>query len=142
MNSTPINYAAKYDLEPGDGIILPLFQTGLSKHFAIYLGRNAFGQELIAQNHIGIGVHIIGAAEFFSCVKSISRIEKFDRNAHQQQQVIQRALALVGKPYDLITFNCEHFANAVRYGKEESTQVTTAVVGLLIAFGLLSLKKR
>ncbi|WP_106524551.1 lecithin retinol acyltransferase family protein [Taibaiella chishuiensis] len=37
--------------------------------------------------------------------------------------MVQRALALRGKAYNLITYNCEHYANEVQYGKQESRQV-------------------
>jgi hypothetical protein len=66
----------------------------------------------------------------------IARIEKFNGNIYQQNQVIQRALTVLGTFYNLLTYNCENFANEVRYGKRESTQVKVAIVALTL--GLLA----
>jgi hypothetical protein len=45
---------------------------------------------------------------------------------------VQRALLEIGKPYDLINYNCESFSNYVQYQRVESNQ---AEVGMAI-FGL------
>lgn len=45
--------------------------------------------------------------------------------------VVGNARALIGQRYELLTFNCEHYANLV-HGKKESPQVQRAV-GLLAA---------
>lgn len=121
-----------YGLEIGDCILLPLFETGLTKHFAIYLGRDEYGREIIVQNLAGVGVHLADAADFFAKASRIARIEKFNGNIYQQNHVIQRALTLLGTSYNLLTYNCEHFANEVRYGKRESTQVKVAIVALTL----------
>jgi hypothetical protein len=127
-----------YGLEIGDCILLPLFETGLTKHFAIYLGRDGHGQEIIIQNLAGVGVHLLEASEFFAKVSRIARIEKFYGNIHQQNQLLKRAEALVGMPYNLITYNCEHFANEIRYGKKESNQVATVILALTVTLGVLA----
>ncbi|MCR8559383.1 lecithin retinol acyltransferase family protein [Mucilaginibacter sp. BJC16-A38] len=128
-----------YGLEIGDCILLPLFETGLTKHFAIYLGRDEYGQEIIIQNLAGVGVHLLEASDFFAKASRIARIEKFYGNIYQQNQVIQRAVALLGTPYNLLVYNCEHFANEVRYGKKESCQVATAAF-LALTLGVLAFK--
>ena len=40
------------------------------------------------------------------------------------EEIVRRARAMVDKKlsYDVITYNCEHFANEMRYGEKESAQ--------------------
>lgn len=45
---------------------------------------------------------------------------------------VRRAFALVGRPYDLATFNCEHFVTLVCGGPPTSAQLRNATVVLLI----------
>lgn len=116
-------YCYRYSLGVGDRIVEPLFQTGFTKHHAIYLGTDSNGIEWIAENHKFKNVQIITAEQFFATVKQIDRIEKFEGSNIERRLVINRALKLAGKPYDLITYNCEHFANEIVTGKAASKQV-------------------
>ena len=128
----------KYDLKPGDRIIEPLFQTGLTKHHVVFLGIDQNGVEWMAENQKFKGVRIITAQAYFAETRKIDRIERFGGTNAERKQVVQRALRLAGKPYDLINYNCEHFANEVLTGRVESKQVEKAfiaVLGLLL-FGL------
>ena len=54
----------------------------------------------------------------------------------ERQIILHRALSLVGKKYDLLTFNCEHAANLAQVGKAESPQVRGFVVIALALIGL------
>jgi hypothetical protein len=126
-----MKYARLYNLKAGDRIVERLFQTGLSKHHVLYLGWDHNLQEWIAENHSRFGVRIIKAEDYFATVKHIDRIERFYGRDYQRQIIINRAIALQGKPYDLIRYNCEHFVNEVIHGKPESKQVTNA--GLVAA---------
>ncbi len=61
-----------------------------------------------------------------TAVRIISRVKGswIDR-----EQVLQRALRLLGTPYDLLKFNCQHAAYYTQTGIAKSPQ-------LLLAFGL------
>ncbi|HEX5153620.1 MAG TPA: lecithin retinol acyltransferase family protein [Parafilimonas sp.] len=131
-----MHYAQVYNLLPGDKIVVPLFETGISMHHAIYLGFDDAGYEWVTENHKFKDVQIVSAAEFFNTNKRINRIEKFTGNAAQRMQVVQQAWMLAGKPYDLINYNCEHFANEVLYGKAESMQVNNVFRFLAFAGGI------
>jgi hypothetical protein len=48
---------------------------------------------------------------------------------------------LLGKPYDLVIFNCEHFARWIATGKTESKQVKTAST-IAITAGLTMLASK
>ncbi|XP_045710702.1 phospholipase A and acyltransferase 3-like [Phyllostomus hastatus] len=54
-------------------------------------------------------------------------------------KIVQRAEHLVGQEmsYDIWTWNCEHFANQLRYGVSRSDQVTDALVALCVTAGIL-----
>ena len=127
-----MKYSQRYGLQPADRIVEPLFQTGVTKHHSIYLGEDFSGQEWIAENHKIKGVQIITAKGFFSPTKQIARIEKFNGSNQARKEAVQRALQLAGKPYNLLNYNCEHYANEVLTGRPESKQVTNAFVGLFV----------
>ncbi len=132
-----MNYASKHNLTPADRIVCPWLQTGLTKHHAIYLGYNEFGQELIAENHLNNGVQIVTTQQFELRNPVITRIEKFQGNYFQRNKAVRTAIDLKGMTYDLFTYNCEHYANQVQYGASKSTQVTNfLVIAGLVIFGL------
>ncbi|RYG17924.1 MAG: hypothetical protein EOO07_10065 [Chitinophagaceae bacterium] len=135
-----MNYAKKIGLQTGDQIVTPLFALGLSKHFAVYLGFEN-GIEWIAENHKVLGVRVIPAWQYFKDVTVISRIDQFKGTAAQRMVLMKKARSLAGTPYNLISYNCEHFATELTSGVSASRQVSFAALGL---FGLLlfnSLKK-
>jgi hypothetical protein len=49
----------------------------------------------------------------------------------EQEQVVQRALSLVGQPYDLLKFNCEHLAYYAQTGIARSPQLELAFLCFL-----------
>ena len=67
----------------------------------------------------------------------IDAIEKFTGNNIARKMAVQKALRLIGKPYHLIDYNCEHFANDIQFAKPESKQVNDffyhvkAVIGVI-----------
>jgi len=124
-------YASKYDLQPADRIVECITQLGISKHHSVYLGTDHQGIEWIAENYKFNGVRLLKANDYFKSIISIKRIERFKGSPTQRRNAVQRALDLVGQPYDLINFNCEHFAEYVQYGKRKSHQVENVLAGLL-----------
>ena len=136
-------YSNLYKVLPGDQLVTSLFKTGLAKHFAIYLGKNKNGVEWIAENKKFNNVQIIPASEYFARVESIDRIEKFTGNNIERNEAVKRAYKLAGKSYDLINYNCEHYANEVVTGRSFSNQVTLAIMGVvtMISVALLVRQK-
>ena len=126
-------YAERYGLQPGDRLIEPIFQTGLSKHHSIYLGMDQYGQEWIAENQKFKGVRLVLASDFIKEHKKYT-IQRFPGTYDVRIAAVKRALAQVGKPYDLILYNCEHYASFVQNGKANSKQVEGAslLIGLLL----------
>lgn len=127
-----MNYAVKYGLRPADRIIEPIFATGFSKHHAIYLGMDHQGTEWIAENYKFRGVRLVKAIDYFQKGKLI-KVRKFHGSYRDRIQAVKRALSLLGKPYDLIDFNCEHYAEYVQNGKPQSEQVNRVMGALKVA---------
>lgn len=114
--------AKQYGLLPADRIVAPIFATGLTKHHAIYLGMDHHGTEWVAENHKFDGVRLVKAADYFSREK-VQRIERFCGSYLQREAAVKRALSKLGQPYDLVRYNCEHYASFVQTGKVKSDQV-------------------
>jgi hypothetical protein len=127
-----MTYARTHGLQPADRIVESITQLGISKHHSIYLGADAAGVEWMAENYKFKGVRLIKAADYFRAIIRLERIERFVGSPLQRKEAVQRALTLLGKPYSLIDFNCEHFAEHVQHGKARSRQVENVFGGLLV----------
>ena len=125
------------DLQPADRVVIPKSDFRIVQHHGIYLGINGNGTHLFAENDFEKGVRIVSASDFFNGICKISRIEKFLGNNLQRHSSLQRAIALQGKTYNLIEFNCEHYSNLVQHNVSESPQLQKGFfIGLLaIIFG-------
>ena len=55
MNKNLLNL----NLGTGDKIVVPKSAFNIIQHHAVYLGKNYFGQEILAENQIGNGVQLI-----------------------------------------------------------------------------------
>lgn len=129
----------RHFLSPGDQLVEAVFATGLTKHFAVYLGRLSDGQEWIAENHhLTAGVRLMSVRDYVAVGRSLVRIDRFSGTENQRQQVVLRALQLAGKPYNLVQYNCEHFATEVTTGLAESKQVRN-IMGSLVLLLLIGL---
>lgn len=64
----------------------------------------------------------------------ITRIEPFTGNDTQRKQAVKNALSLKGTLYDLLQFNCEHYANLIQYKRQVSEQVKAG-----LALGIIAL---
>ncbi len=124
------------NLKIGDLIVR---QKGpFSTHFMVYVGIQN-GIPMVAENQNDVGVR-------FNSLKNalagnvIKRFEKFGGTEAQRRLVIPRIKNLLGKSYDLIIFNCEHFARYIASGNAESKQVDNIAKiaigsGSLLLFG-------
>lgn len=117
-----MKYARMYGLQPADRVIESIFWTGLSKHHSIYLGVDRHGVEWISENAKFRGVQLVKATDFFRDGKDY-QIQKFTGKQWQRDAAVKRALSIVGAPYDLIFFNCEHSAEYTQTGRSFSKQV-------------------
>jgi hypothetical protein len=109
-------------LKTGDLIVR---QKGpFSTHFLVYIGWYD-GTELVAENQVGAGVRYTSLTEALAG-NYVKRLEQFGGTEQQRNLVIPKINSLIGKGYDLVAFNCEHFARWIANGKPESKQVKVA----------------
>ncbi len=127
----------QFGLLPADRIVVPKSGLRIVQHHALYLGKNHFGVDLIAENKIGFGVRLITAEDFFKDVIEVTRIERFKGNNYQRKVAVQKALNKLGQPYQLINYNCQHFANEIQYNIVKSHQVDELFEGLKVVTGLV-----
>ena len=116
------------NLQPADRLVVPKSTARLVQHHAIYLGIYEGGIELIAENIIGVGVRIVSASDFLMNAIEVTRVERFTGTNAERNLAVQNAKALVGTNYDLLQFNCEHYANVVQHNRKESSQVSTGLI--------------
>jgi hypothetical protein len=66
-------------------------------------------------------------------------IQKFEGTETDRGNIIPQIDALIGTAYNLVNFNCEHFANLIQKKVSISQQVAAAVAGaVIIGIGLLA----
>jgi hypothetical protein len=120
-------------LRPAD-VVVAKKRNGLGRilnHYIVYTGNETFIGNL--EN----GVKILSKIELSKLLIDYepTKIKTFEGTNYQRNQAVKRAYARLGDKYNLLSFNCEHFANWVQKGKENSVQVTVAF--LLLAFGVM-----
>ncbi|MBI1227803.1 MAG: hypothetical protein GC192_21390 [Bacteroidetes bacterium] len=119
-------------LNPGDRIVVPKSLFGIVQHHAIYAGDGWF-----YENKIGQGVVCTPWAEFFRGITEVTSVQRFTGNYLELRQALARAESSLGRAYNPVNFNCEHFANYVLYGRPASRQVENAggiLSALAVAF--------
>ncbi|MCY7358864.1 MAG: lecithin retinol acyltransferase family protein [Rudanella sp.] len=93
-------------------------------HHGIYAGISN-GQPIIAENQRGFGVRYVTLSEFllhdFSSLHHIEPITNLGR-----VDVLPVIEKFLGTPYNLVTFNCEHFAHLIQHGRARSVQAQVA----------------
>ena len=101
-----------------------------STHYIVWIGwRN--GVRVVAENHSTQGVRYT-SLEVALGGQPIKRFEKFGGNEFQRRLVISRINRMLGRSYDLVVFNCEHFARWISTGRLVSNQVRVAINILLV----------
>jgi hypothetical protein len=109
-------------------------------HEGIYVGQGAFHGRDVVHNDKGGGVVLTTFAEF-SRGSPVYLSKRVTENYFQQQAIANRAFSLIGRKFDLFTFNCEHAANLAQRGRQESPQLQ-GVLFLLAFMSLVLIAKR
>jgi len=122
-------------LKPADRVVIPKSVLNLVQHHGIYIGHDEFGQHWFAENHHLSGVRLVPAEQFLRGISEVTRVQRFIGCEQQRRNAVNFAMSMVGRPYDLLTYNCEHYSNQVQHGKPDSDQVKAGfvVTGLLLA---------
>ena len=124
--------AKKYNLKPGDGLVHPIEGIPGARHFGVYLGEDHYGNELFSENQKFVGVRVLNGDDYMLVNGEPERVERFSGNEQERYAAVRRALQEAGKPYDLVVYNCEHYARFVQTGSSTSNQVGNVVAGLLL----------
>lgn len=101
-------------------------------HHGIFVGYHN-GQCLVAENNTPNGVAYVTCDQFLDG-QQLTQVEPFRGNEYQRSEVIPFINSRLNTPYDLLRYNCEHFATEVQTGQPKSNQV---LIGGLVALGLL-----
>ncbi|XP_035023622.2 phospholipase A and acyltransferase 4 [Hippoglossus stenolepis] len=130
--------APMFNGKPGD--LIEIFRDGPYQHWAVYIGENEV-VHLVTE-----GGDSSGSSESLSSRAEVKREKLTDvvgnhrfkvnnlldekYEARDPYVIVKEACAMVGceLQYNVATYNCEHFATDLRYGKAESRQVQTAAV--------------
>lgn len=125
-------------LQIGDRVVVPKSNLRMVQHHAIFLGWQN-GNYWIMENKEGYGVRVVTAETFFVGVDQITRIVKFiPKDGYSRQNLSNYALSKKGKAYNLVSYNCEHFANEVQNRVIKSHQSDNGVaLGVLACLALL-----
>lgn len=109
-----------------------------SRHYVLYVGN-----DWVAENQRGFGVRYIPLAQFLQEGK-LEKVINYNFDYPSQQIILQRIQNRIGKAYNLLTYNCEHFVNDVLSNKPTSQQVRTGFgVGIaVLALCLLAKPKK
>jgi hypothetical protein len=114
------------------------------RHVGIYVGpRFAKGKNgCVVENDRESGGVILSDLTEFSDGNTTHLESRVARNYYEQELIAQRAMSLLGKKFDLLTFNCEHAANWAQTGNAESPQIQHAFIVVLLVCGLFALRRR
>lgn len=139
-----MSYVDFHNLKPGDEIIVPKSNFNIIQHHALYLGYDEYGTHWMIHNNAGIGVSLITVNDFFKQCHQINQIIRFKGTNYERRQLIEKSLKRIGKPYNLIVYNCEHFTSEIKTGKSTSKQVELLFSGIFAAIilGVLFSAKR
>ena len=135
-----IYFAQINNLQIGDRLIR---EKGIvSKHHGIYVGVHD-GIPLVAENQVNNGVRYVQLINFLNGnFNNVTRIERYSGSEYARDQIIPRINKLLGTKYDLINFNCEHFAELIQNGVSKSNQVKTGLgIALLGLFAIAIFSK-
>ena len=121
-------------LTPGDTVISPKSSFEVVQHYALYLGQDYGGNHYMCENAYGKGVKLTRVQDYFTEYTKLTSIKRFTGNHQERINAVQYALTRLGRSYDLINYNCEHFVNDVLFKKPSSKQVANVLVVLGFAF--------
>jgi len=117
-------------LYPAD-VIVAKKRNGLGRilnHYVVYVGNETF------IGNLQDGVKVLSESELYDLLIDYEpvRIKPFEGTDFQRNHAINRAYHKLGQKYSLLNFNCEHFANWVQKGKENSVQVSILLSVLVL----------
>lgn len=127
-----------YGIQLGDKVSRLKRGVSFIRHYAVYLGTNEYGIHRFAENNVNNGVQIVTAEAFFCNAEAIL-VERCNISWEQRVKAVRLAEQKVGQKYNLLDYNCEHFANEVTIGSRKSKQVSWGLgIGACLIVGVAS----
>src|SRR5437016_695383 len=106
-------------------------------HYGIYIGSWGHYRECVVHNAKFKQVEIATLA-VFSDGRQVEIAERVARTPWDASEIVDRALSVVGRRYDLLNFNCEHVVSYALKGQAVSPTARAAVaVTVLVGIVLL-----
>ncbi len=136
MNKHPL--AQRYNLKPGDIIVVPKSIAGLVEHKVVYV-ENRYRYSFIAENNPTNNTHFRTFDSFIEENPVIIRIERYEGDFSQYNKILKRINKCIGMRYHLTKFNCEHFVSYAWTGKFSSPQIEFVInvaTFATVAFGV------
>ncbi|XP_059147868.1 phospholipase A and acyltransferase 3-like [Physella acuta] len=141
-----------FSLKPGD---IVKFNRGVYFHFALYIGKGKVIHLTAPDNCPGVSgsIHprhvaslasvpvdkaLVAEEDFFEVAdgNKACKANKDEWPSFDLKTVLRKAKQSLGETeYNILTYNCEHFVNELKYGKKQSDQVNA---GLGLTGGLLA----
>jgi len=114
-------------------------------HYGIYVGPRGPNGEDVVHNDKHNGVELVTFKKF-SRGKEVTVVARVAESLDEQREIMARALSMLGRRYELLSFNCEHAANYALSGTAMSEKVNGAlavgVMGGLLAIALIDVGLR
>lgn len=110
-------------------------------HVGNYVGSRTPDGRDVVHNDKSKGVVLTTLAEF-SGGAPVFLHKQATGNYFQREATANRAFSLIGRKFDLLTFNCEHAANLIQSGYQESPQLQAYAFAALICLGLFAFAKQ
>uniref|UniRef100_A0A3B5PPE4 LRAT domain-containing protein n=2 Tax=Xiphophorus TaxID=8082 RepID=A0A3B5PPE4_XIPMA len=131
--------------EPKPGDLIEIFRN-VYEHWAVYVGDgyvvhllgpdgesspNWLGKNNILKQKL---LEVVSSDEWH--INNNMDQEKQPRPAHV---IVEQANKLVGttRSYNVVDYNCEHFATELRYGVEDALKIGLGVTGVSLALGVV-----
>jgi hypothetical protein len=127
------------NLQVGDRLVR---EKGIfSTHHGIYAGVYN-GVAWVAENQIWAGVRYVSLNTFLNNdVNNLVRVKPFMGTEIERQNIIPKLNTLIGTQYNLVNFNCEHFAELIQNGKARSKQVDNSFIIMVLLLLVLAIAK-
>ncbi len=139
------NFITENNILPGDVIVVNKSIIPID-HYLVYMGKDTNNSNWFMANLKSKGgVSWLSEQEVSSKSNGMhpDRIRRFKKNKIERKEALERAKSNLGESYDLITNNCEHFANEVQFNKKSNRQVTVFKIAaaVLLALGIGNILK-
>ena len=125
-------------LQPADAIMLRKKFAAMVDHFVVFVGYVDNHPRFMANHKDGVSFVSDQEMAQYATILEPQRIDRFTGTEQERRSALQRAFSAFGKPYKVLSSNCEHFKEWVQRGAWKSPQVKTgAQVASVAGAGML-----